>query len=50
MIICAQEIQSRWPESSTLRMDMLIELERRGLLTSKMIVHHNKLERVWDKV
>lgn len=48
--ICAFEIQSRWPQSSTARMDILVELERRGALRSEMKEHNGHgLERVWSK-
>ncbi len=49
MTICATEIQQRWPASSTTRMDMLVELERRGMLKSKMAEHMGHgMEGVWS--
>ena len=50
MNICCCEIEKRWPESATARMDMLIELDKRGLIRSYMANQHNKgYERVWTK-
>lgn len=48
MRICACEITVKWPGSCQARIDMLMELEKRGLLESRMIVQHGKEERVWD--
>ena len=48
MIICATEIATRWKESSTLLMAFLIELDKRGIMKSKMEAHMNHgFERVW---
>ena len=47
MNICFCEIQKRWPNSTAARVEMLIELERRGLLSSEMKNEHGAYERFW---
>lgn len=49
MNICACEIQKKYPESASARMDMLVELDRRGLLKSKFVRQHGTQERVWER-
>jgi hypothetical protein len=47
--ICAKEIESRWPKTSTLLMNFLIELDRRGLVKSEMKQHMDHgFERIWE--
>jgi len=49
--ICAKEIDSRWKAESTLLMNFLIELDRRGIVKSSMWNHlGHGMERVWQSV
>jgi hypothetical protein len=49
--ICYTEIKARWQGSSTARMDMLVELEKRGIVKSSMYNHMGHgFERVWTSV
>jgi len=50
MKICMCEIEQKWPTSCQARYDMLHELEKRGLLESRMVNQHGRMERVWDTV
>lgn len=49
MEICACEVAKRWPQSCQARLDMLVELDRRGLVKSTMKRQHGQgEERVWS--
>ena len=48
--MCAAEIKARHPQTATMLMDFLIELDRRGVVKSHMASHMNHgFERIWEK-
>ncbi len=47
MNICVTEIESRWPRSQNERLDMMLELEKRGLVRGETKLCHGRMEKVW---